>query len=120
MASSGLSSKKSDGEDDSVKEIADLESFKMALNTAREAMASALPWNRSVSAIVGLMQNTSYLQEDLAGNPKRAAVLTEFVDYVFSRNGLNWENNQPFLTTDELTHVWGNWRSKRGITSKPA
>ena len=120
VASSGLSSKKSDGEDDSVKEIADLESFKMALNTAREAMASALPWNRSVSAIVGLMQNTSYLQEDLAGNPKRAAVLTEFVDYVFSRNGLNWENNQPFLTTDELTHVWGNWRSKRGITSKPA
>ena len=66
VASSGLSSKKTDREDYIVKEIADLESFKMVLNTAREAMASALPWNRSVSTIVGLMQNTSYLQEDLS------------------------------------------------------
>ena len=120
MASNSLSSKKQDGEDgcDSGKEIADLDSFKMALNTAREALASALPWNRSISAIVGLMLNTSYLQEDLGGNPRRAAILTEFVDYVFSRNALNWENNLAFLTTDELTHVWGNWRNKRGITSK--
>ena len=64
-------------------EIADLESYKVALNTAREAMASAIPWNRSVSAIMGLMVNTSYLAEDLGGNPKRAAVLTEFTDYIF-------------------------------------
>ena len=120
VAISGLSSKKSEGEDDSIKEIADLDSFKMALNTAREAMASALPWNRSVSAIVGLMQNTNYLQEDLGGNPRRAAVLTEFVDYVFGRTRLNCENSQPFLSTDELTHVWANWPTKRGITAKPA
>ena len=122
VANSSLSTKKQEGEDstDSVREIADLDSFKMALNTAREAMASALPWNRSIGAITGLMMNTSYLQEELGGNPKRAAILTEFVDYVFSRNALNWENGQPFLTTDELAHVWGNWRSKRGISSKPS
>ena len=120
VANSGLTSKKAEGEEsgESIKEIADLDSFKMALNTAREAMASALPWNRSISAIVGFMHNTNFLQEELGGNPKRAAVLTEFVDYTFGRNGLNWENNQPFLTTDELAHVWGNWRSKRGITAK--
>ena len=114
------SSKKNEGEDsgESVKEIADLDSFKMALNTVREAMASALPWNRSVSAITGLMVNTNYLQEDLMGNSKRATILTEFVDYIFSRNALNWENGQPFLSTDELTHVWANWKCKRGITAK--
>ena len=95
-----------------------MESFKVALNTAGEAMASALPWNRSVSAIVGLMVNTNYLSEDLSNNPKRAAVLTEFTDYVFGRNALNWENGQPFLTTDDLGHVWNNWRSKRGISLK--
>ena len=78
IANSGLSKKVEDREDgSSLKEIADLESFKVALNTAREAMASALPWNRSVSAIVGLMVNTNYLSEDLFSNPKRAAV---FVD----------------------------------------
>ena len=104
---SGPSGKKSlEGEDgESFKEIADLDSFKAALNTAREAMTSALPWNRSVGAIVGLMVNSSYMQEDLGGNPKRAAILTEFVDYVFGRNALNWENCQPFLTTDDLVQV---------------
>ena len=44
--------------------------------------------------------------------------MTEFTDYIFSRNVLNWENSQPFLTTDDLTHVWSNWRCKRGISQK--
>ena len=120
MAGNGQGTKRQDGEDgESLKEIADLDSYRVALNTAREAMASALPWNRSISALVGLMLNTNYLAEDLGGNPKRAAILTEFTDYVFGRNGLSWENKQAFLTTDELTHVWANWRTKRGISSKP-
>ena len=120
MGGNALSSKKQDGEDsgESPKEIGDLESYKIALNTAREAMASALPWNRSISAVVGLMVNTNFLAEDLGGNPKRGAVLTEFTDYVFGRNGLNWENHQPFLSTDDLTHVWANWKTKRGVTIK--
>ena len=46
VANSGLSTKKQGqdgGEDgDSLREITDLESYKVALNTAREAMASAL------------------------------------------------------------------------------
>ena len=63
------------------------------------------------------MTNTRYLQDDLGGNNKRAAILTEFVDYVFNRNALNWENHQAFLSTDELSHVWANWKSKRGVSS---
>ena len=120
VASSGLSTKKDGGEDggDSLREIADLDSYRIALNTAREAMASAMPWNRSICALVGLMLNTNYMAEDLGGNTKKAAILTEFTDYVFSRNGLSWENCQPFLTTDELAHVWANWKCKRGITAK--
>ena len=115
---SGTASKKQQGEEgnENSKEIEDLESFRIALNTAREAQASALPWNRSICALVGLMVNTNYLAEDLGGNPKRASILSEFTDYVFSRNGLNWENSQPFLTTDDLSHVWLNWKTKRGIS----
>ena len=116
-------SKKQEGCEDggeSFKEIADLDSFKVALNTAREAMASVLPWNRSISALVGLMMNTNYMVEELGGNSKRANILTEFTDYVFGRNALNWENNQAFLSTDELAHVWGNWKTKRGIFGKSA
>ena len=128
VANSGMSAKKvnlEEGEEalsigESMREIADLDGFKMALNTAREAMASALPWNRSISAIVSLMLNTNYMQEDLGGNLKRAAILTEFVDYVLGRNALNWENGQAFLSTDELSHVWMNWKGKRStyFTSK--
>ena len=120
MAGNSSSSKKADSEacSDSLKEIGDLDSFRIALNTAREAMASAMPWNRSVSALVGLMLNTNYLAEELGGNPRRATILTEFSDYVFGRNGINWENGQAFLTTDELVHVWSNWRTKRGISAK--
>jgi len=122
VAGSGMSAKKVNlegGEEalsigESMKEIADLDGYKMALYTAREAMASALPWNKSISAVQGLMLNTNYMQEDLGGNPRRASILTEFTDYVFGRNGLNWENNQPFLTTDDLSHVWNNWKGKRG------
>ena len=57
------SSKRGEREEggENFKEIADLDSFKVALNTAREAPTSALPWNRSISAIVGLMVNTGYL-----------------------------------------------------------
>ena len=119
VGNGAASSKKTDEDSgENLKEIADLESFRVALNTAREAMTSALPWNRSISALVGLMMNTNCLSEDLGGNPKRAAILTEFTDYVFSRNGLNWENSQPFLTTDELSHVWSNWKTKRGISAR--
>ena len=79
-----------------------------------------MPWNRSISPLVGLMLNTNYMAEDLGGNSKRAAILAKFTDYVFSRNGLSWENSQPFLTTDELAHVWANWKCQRGITARTA
>lgn len=121
VGATGLAGKKinlQDGEEalnigENLRDIVDLDSFKIALNTAREAMAVALPWNRSIAAIVGFMMNTNYLQEDLSGNSKRAAVLTEFVDYIFGRNALNWENSAAYLSTDDLAHVWSTWRGKR-------
>ena len=106
-----------DGEEinigDSLKEICDLEGYKGALNVLREAMACALPWNRSVSALCGFMCNTNYLQADLANNQKRAAILSEFTDYILGRNALNWDNGHPFITTDEMAHIWSNWKGKR-------
>lgn len=121
VAGSGLSAKKVNldtGDEalsigESLKEIADMDGYRSALNTVREAMASALPWNRSVSALVGFMMNTNYLQSDLGGNQRRAQILTEFTDHVFGRNALNYENGHPFLTTDDLAQVWSNWKGKR-------
>jgi hypothetical protein len=103
---------------DSLREIADMEAFRGALNAAREAMTSALPWNRSISAIVGFFTNNNYCAADLGSNPKKAAILAEFTDYCFSRNALNWENSQPFLSTDELAHTWAAWKAKRSTVFK--
>ena len=121
VANSSLSAKKvqlDNGEDslsigESLKEIADLDGFKGALNTLREAMQTALPWNRSISAISGFMVNTDYLREDLMGNIRRAQILAEFTDYILGRNALNWENGQSFVTSDEMAHIWANWKGKR-------
>ena len=121
VGSSGLSAKKvalEDGGDalsigESMKEIADMDGFRTALNTAREAMATALPWNHSIAAIVGFMMNSNFCQGDLQGVTRKAQVLAEFVDYILGRNALNWENCQPFLSTDELAHVWSMWKGKR-------
>jgi hypothetical protein len=124
VGSSVLSSRKislDDGEDaisvgDSYRDIADMEAFRSALNTLREAMAAALPWNRSVGAICGFLQNTNYCAADLAQNNKRAVILAEFVDHALARNALNWENGQPFLSADDLSHMWATWKTKR-VTS---
>ena len=121
VSSSALSTKKLDVEDgsgsisigDSLKEIADLEGLRAALNAAREAMAFALPWNRSISAIHGFMSNSNFCKDDLSNNPRRAAILVEFIDYVFGRNALNWENKQLYLSADDLSHVWASWKGKR-------
>jgi len=96
-----------------MKEVPDLEGLKSALNALREAMSSALPWNRSISAIVGFMTNTNFCYTDLVNNQKRAAILTEFIDYILGRNALNWTNSQPFLSADDLSHVWATWKAKR-------
>jgi hypothetical protein len=123
VGGAGLAARKvslTDGEEalsigDNLKDIADMEGVRAALNTAREAMHSAQPWNRSISAIIGFMTNNNYLQEDLLNNPKKAQVVVEFVDYVFGRNALNYENDQGFLTSDDLTQVWANWKGKRSV-----
>jgi len=98
---------------ENLKEIADFDGYRSALNTLREAAHSVRPWDRSIGAIVGFMVNTNFLQEDLRGNLRRAAILSEFTDHVLARNALNYANDQGFLTTEELAHTWSQWRGKR-------
>jgi hypothetical protein len=95
--SSSLSARKislEDGESainigDSLRDIVDMDAFKSALNTLREAMATALPWNRSISALGGFFANNNFCTTDLNNIPKKAVILTEFCDYVLQRNALH-------------------------------
>jgi len=113
VSSSALSSKRSSssdgGEGDSMKEICDMEELKSAMFTLREAMAAALPWNRSISAIQGFLNVSGYCKQDLEGRPNRAAILTAFINYILSRNAMNWHNKQHFISTNDMLHVWTTW-----------
>jgi hypothetical protein len=104
---------------DSLKEIMDLEEYKRALHTAREALGFALPWNKSISAICGYMQASNYCHKDLNGRPNKAALLTGFTNYVFSRNAQNWTNKLGFLSTNELAHVWSTWFGQQPSSALP-
>jgi hypothetical protein len=106
-------------EGDSLKEIMDLEEYKRALHTAREALGFALPWNKSSSAICGFMQSSNYCNKDLNGRPNKAALLTGFTNYVFSRNAQNWTNKFVFLSTNELAHVWSTWFGQQPSSALP-
>jgi hypothetical protein len=112
VGSSALSTKRLNLEDGE-NAVSIGESLREIANTAREAQAVALPWNWSIAAIQGFMMNTNYCAADLQGNTKRAAVLSEFVEFIFSRNALNWENRLPFLSCDDLAHAWASWKGKR-------
>lgn len=102
---------------DSLKEVHDLEELKNALTTMREAMAMALPWNKSISAIQGFLNTSSFCAKDLANRSNRAAIISNFINYVLSRNALNWQNQQGFLSTNELLHVWATWYGQQPASS---
>jgi hypothetical protein len=104
---------------DSLKEIMELEEFKRALSTAREAMSYALPWNKSISAISGFMQASNFCSKDLSNRPNKAALLTAFTNYFFTRNAQNWINKLSFLTINELAYVWTTWFGKQPVSVIP-
>lgn len=102
---------------DNLKEIHELEEMKNAMTVLREAMAAALPWNKSISAIQGFLNTSNYCSRDLSARSNRAAIITSFINYVLSRNAVNWQNRQNFLSTNELLHVWSTWFGQQPASS---
>jgi hypothetical protein len=102
------SSTSSKGEDDQIEGIAE---FKLALRALRGAMSFALPWNRSVDAILGFMEQANYCQAELGGNEKQARVLTRFTDYILEENANRWRGKQAFVSTGEMKEAWSSFYS---------
>jgi hypothetical protein len=65
------------------------------------------------------MQASNYCHKDLNGRPNKAALLTGFTNYVFSRNAQNWTNKLGFLSTTELAHVWSTWFGQQPSSALP-
>jgi len=123
--SSSASAKKvslADGEQalmvgDGLKEFTELEDFKTALATAVEAMAWAMPWNKSISAIQGFFRSNNFCSKDLSSISKRVALLNNFVEHVFQRNAANWRNSRGFLSADELGKTWSSWFGRHAVAA---
>lgn len=98
---------------ESLREISSLEEFKLALRAAREAMAMALPWNRSIAAISGFMHISNFCATDLGGRGNRTQLLTDFVNYLFGLNAARWRGKTQFLQTADISAYWVQWFGSR-------
>jgi hypothetical protein len=95
-----------DNADTAGDDIQDLGEFKLALRTLRTAASFVQPWNHSFLAIEGFMMQTQFCVADPAGLEKRAALLTQFVDYCIGQNADRWRDREPFINTGELKNTW--------------
>jgi hypothetical protein len=113
------SAAKSDNSDE-LKDIIELGEFQLALRVAREAMSLVHPWNKSISAIEGFLNQSDFCKQDLAGVDKPGAALTQFVDYIFGENADRWRGRLPFLSTGDLKASWAAfWGARPESKLKP-
>jgi hypothetical protein len=98
---------------ESMKEVADMESFKHAVRALCQAAHFALPWNYSFAAIDGFLHSSNYCAAELAGRPDRAGLLVDFTNYVLGVNAAAWQQREPFLTSGEIKIQWAEWFGSR-------
>jgi hypothetical protein len=98
---------------DGEREISDVLELRLAMRTMKAAVRMALPWNWSIDALENFFIQTSYCWEDTNKLEKRAAVITQFIDYVLQQNAERWRDEIPFLTTPELKQVWETFFATR-------
>ena len=91
---------------DSMQEIADMADFQTALRAVSKAASFAIPWNHSFNAIEGFLHASNFCAAELANRPKRAALLTAFVNHVFGINAKKWSSGMVFLGADDLRSCW--------------
>ena len=104
-------------QEEEFKDILELGEFKLALRVAREALSFVHPWNKSISAIEGFLIQTNYCGVDLSGTEKPAAILTQFVDYIFGENADRWRAHEPFLNTGDLRGAWASFFGAKPVSS---
>lgn len=101
-----VSSSSKGREEDDFCELAD---FKLAMRAMKTAMKHVMPWNHSIDAIDGFLEQTNYCSTDTSQTEKRAQLLTQFVDYALGQNAEHWRDEQPFLSCGDLKTAWSSF-----------
>ena len=105
---------KSSGLDtEELKEIAELGELKVAIRALREALGFVQPWNKSVSALEGVLIQSNFCATDLEGVDQQAQLLSSFVDYVLRENSNRWRGQEPFMGIPEVKGAWESFLGSR-------
>jgi hypothetical protein len=98
---------------DNMKEVSDMNEFKLAVRAMCKAAQLILPWNMSFNAIDGFLHSSNYGNAELNGRSNRAQILTDFVNYILGLNAAAWVQKEDFLTSGEVKTIWGEWFGSR-------
>jgi hypothetical protein len=98
---------------DDLKEIADMESFDLAMRALCHAARMAMHWNYSFAALDGFLRSSKYGQVELAGCTNKVAELVNFVNHVLGLNAQNWIAKEPFLSAPDLKGEFAMWVQSR-------
>jgi hypothetical protein len=96
-----------------LKEIEDLEELQQAMRVLCRAAHLVMHWNHSFNALDGFLHTSKWGAAELAGNSRRAATLTKFVNHVIGLNAEAWQLKNPFLSIGDLKTRWTEWLSTR-------
>jgi hypothetical protein len=86
------SSKKSNSEDDSSSDFAEIGGFQLVLRTLRTTLPLLPHGNISYTALENYLTNNKFCKEDLQRVDKPAFLLTQFVDYVLVKKAAKWRS----------------------------
>jgi len=98
---------------ESLKEIADLGELQLAVRAMCRAAQFVQPWNQSFNAIDGFLQSSDWARSELSGRSNRAALLTDFINYVLGLNAHAWQQKEDFRSSGEIKVLWGEWFGSR-------
>gem|GEM_PF-5631906 len=98
---------------DNMKEIHDLNEFKLAVRAMCRTAQLVMPWNMAFNSIDGFLHNTNYGYAELHGRSNRAAILTDFVNYMLGLNAAAWVQKEEFKNSGEIKTIFGEWFGSR-------
>lgn len=108
-----LSTRGTSDKDEISATIEELGEFKLALRALRVAMSFVHPWNKSIEAIAGFFDQSDFCHAETAGLEKRAALFSNFTDYILEENSNRWRAKEGFITTGEMKECWTAFLSTR-------
>jgi len=102
---------------DNMKEVADMGELKLALRNLLRASRQAAYWNYSFEVLEGFLVAQDYLEKELSNIPKKAAIISNFVDHVLKTNAARYVQEAEFLDATRLASTWTAWWGARKTSS---